>query len=343
MSQADNALITKIKSMHAHHLKSIDYEQLVKKRHIKDVYLYLKKHDAYADILKNVSEQTINRARLEGLIKRNQFNALIKIYKFIELNDKAFYKLSIIRMEHEVILAVIRGFISNDTYDVVEQIPTYLDRYSDIDFEALVNSTNLASMIHVLRKTRYHSMLEIYQNLNNDDIRYYEFEAIFENDYYKLAFETVNEYYRGSLKKQLENTFYARIEMENMIKVYRLKKYYNIASNDIKSIIVPSTLEIERKLDKIIAINDPDIIFESIIEKGDVTYIADSNQVYLEYYSDRLRHRVAKKLMYFSPHAPAVFLAYSLFSEIEFENLTHIIEGIRYQIPVTEIQSMLIY
>ena len=37
-------------------------------------------------------------------------------------------------MEHEVILAMIRSFISSDEYDVVSQIPYYFDRYSKIDF-----------------------------------------------------------------------------------------------------------------------------------------------------------------------------------------------------------------
>ena len=50
-----------------------------------------------------------------------------------------------------------------------------------------------------------------------------------------------------------------------------------------------------------------------------------------------------KKFMYFSTDVPKVFLAFITLSEIEIENLTNVIEGIRYQVEENEIKQMLIY
>lgn len=343
MAFVDNALITKIKTLHAHDLQAEDYSELLKKRTIFDVAVYLKKHDAYKDILTNVPEGSLNRSRLEGLIRRQKFNQTIKLVKFLTLKDKSFYSISLIHMEHEVILAMIRSFISSDEYDVVEQIPYYFDRYSKIDFVALTKTDNMAQLIKALEGTRYAKMLKNYGRLKNEELRYYEFESLFESDYYEYAFKQIKANYRGKLEKNLENAFKSRIEMENMIKVYRLKKFYGVEDEDIKAILIPSTRIIEKKLDEIIAIKDPGDILKAIVASGIGPYADDKDQIYLEYFNDHLRFHIAKKFMYYSSHAPAVFLAYTFFSELEVENLTHIIEGIRYQIDEQEIRQMLVF
>lgn len=343
MAFVDNALITKIKTIHAHDLSSEDYQELLKKRTISEVATFLKKHEAYKDILSNVPENSLNRSRLEGLIKRQKFNQTIKVVKFLTLKDKSFYSISLIHMEHEVILAMIRSFISSDEYDVVEQIPYYFDRYSKIDFVGLTKTTDMESLVQVLEGTRYYKILRPFARVKTENLRYYEFESLFESDYYEYAFKQIMANYRGKLRLSLENAFKARIEMENMIKVYRLKKFYGVEDQDIKAILIPSTRIVEKKLDEIIAIKNPADILKAIVDSGLGSFIDDKDQVYLEYFNDHLRFHIAKKFMYYSTAAPAVFLAYTFFNELEVENLTHIIEGIRYQIDEQEIRSMLVF
>ncbi|MEA5061418.1 MAG: V-type ATPase subunit [Erysipelotrichaceae bacterium] len=343
MAFSDNALIAKIKTLHARDLKEEDYQELLKKKTVYDVAVYLKKHDAYKDILANIPEATLTRSRIEGLIKRQRFNQTIKLVKFFTSKDKPFYMFDLIRMEHEVILAMIRSFISKDVYDVVAQIPFYFDHYSKIDFVSLTKARDMETLINVLQNTRYYKILKNYAKKKNDELRYYEFESIFENDYYDYAFKQIKANYKGQLKKTLDEAFKARIEMENMIKVYRLKKFYGIADSDIKAILIPSTRILENKIDEIIAIKDPNDIFKAIVESGVGPYLGSKDQVYLEYFTDHLRFNIARKFMYYSNSAPTIFLAYIFYGELEIENLTHIIEGIHYQMSEQEIRSMLVF
>lgn len=343
MSFVGNALVAKIRSMYSECLQSEDYNELLRSRSIYDVAVFLKKHPEYKDILATVSEASLNRSRLEGLIRRNRFNHMLKLMQFVTLKDDSFYRLCLIRMEHDTILAVIRGFISPDEYDVVEQIPYYLDRYSSMNFLALTKATDFKTLVAALEGTRYAKMLKPYSAIKNQDIRYYEFEALFETDYYQYAFAKIKENYRGKLRKDLEDAFKARIEMENMIKVYRLKKYYGVKNEEIKSILIPTSRVCEKKLDEIIAVKDPAEIYQKIVSIGIGTDVGDKGQVYLEYYGDHMRYLIARKFMYFSTQSPKVFQAYAFFSELEVQNLTHIIEGIRYQISEDEIRSMLVF
>ncbi len=345
MSFLGNALIAKIKNMYSQSLKPEDYQDLLRKRTIYDVAMFLKKHPAYKDILANVPEGSLNRGRLEGLIKRQRFNNMIKILKFVTLKDESFYRLSFVQMEHETILTIIRAIISHEDYDVVELIPYYFDKYSTLDFLAMTKATDIASLVAALDGTRYAKMLKPYANVKNEDIHYYEFEALFEADYYKYAFENIKRNYKGKLRTDLDDAFKTRIEIENMIKVYRLKKFYGVKSNDIKSILIPiPTSRIsEKKLDEIIAIKNPDDIFKKIVELGIGPYLTNKDQVYLEYFGDYMRFVLARKFIYFATDAAKVFQGYAFYSELETQNLTHIIEGIRYQISESEIRTMLVF
>lgn len=343
MAFVDKALVTKIKAMHADHIDEEGYQSLMKKKAIKDVALFLKEHKAYEDTLKNIPLDALNRARLEGLIKKHHFDEMIRLIKFIHLKDKSFYTISIVNMEHETLLAMLRRFISTEEYDVIEQIPVYFDRYSKMDVLKVTQASNLETLVEALKGTRYHKLFSPFAHVFNEDIRYYEFEALLENDFYKYAFNQIEKNYHGAFKRKLIEMYESRIEMENMIKVYRLKKFYGIENEDIKAILIPTNRMVEKKLDKIIAIENPKDIFKSIIKDHEETSSTGEDFVYLEYYRDLLKHKIAKDFMYFTVETPAIFLGYMFLSELEIANLTHIIEGIRYQVPENEIRHMLVY
>lgn len=338
-----NALITKIKTIHANDLKTDDYKELLKKRNISDVTAYLKKHPAYRDVLESIPEYAVNRSRLESLIRRQKFNHLMRVIKFLTMKEKSFYLLSLLHQEHEVLLAMIRSYISHEVYDVIADLPLYFDQYSKINFEAISKTSNMKELVEVLKDTKYQRMLKPFEKLGNDDLKYYEFESLFESDYYKYAFDQIKLHFKGNLKNELENVFKSRIEMENMIKVYRLKKFYKVSDEEIKMMLVPSNRISEQKLEMIIKIKDPNDIFKKIIELGQQQYIGDKDQIYLEYFGDHLRYHIANKLMYYASHPSKVFIGYMILSELEVTNLIHLIEGIRYQVPESEIRTMMVF
>src|SRR5690606_34973926 len=192
-----NALITKIKTIHANDLREADYKELLKKNSISDITSYLKKHPAYSEILQGIPESAVNRSRLESLIRRQKFDQMMRVIKFLTTNDKSFYQLSLVHQEHNVLLSMIRSYISNEVYDVVADLPVYFDRYSKIDFNEIAKTTNLKGLVEALEGTKYQKMLKPYENIKNQDLKYYEFESLFEADYYNYAFQHIATNYKG--------------------------------------------------------------------------------------------------------------------------------------------------
>ena len=69
----------------------------------------------------------------------------------------------------------------------------------------------------------------------------------------------------------------------------------------------------------------------------------DKEFAYIEYYADSIQYNIAKRYMRFSNSAPLVYMTYSILQRIEIDNLKHIVEGIRYNQPVSKIENTLIY
>ncbi|MDY0210181.1 MAG: V-type ATPase subunit [Acholeplasma sp.] len=344
MGFANNAIITKAKSIYGNFLKEEDYERIVKFRSIPDLVGFLKKHPNYQEALRDVSENSIHRGQLEALIKRNSFNQIERLTNQVFSKDEPFYRLSIVSQENELILSVLRTIISQEFEEMKGKIPYFFETHTKISVERLLKTTNFDELLDAVKQTPYFDILKKYYTKNPEMIRYLDIEHDLEAYYYDEAFLRIEKYYSGSLAKDLKSIFETRIELGNIIKVYRLKKFYQANAATIKSVLIKKHTRIsEKKMDQIIAIDNPDAILKFLSKTEFSRFKSDQDYVYVEYYAEKIRYDLAKKFMYFSTEVPKVFLAFITLSEIEIENLTNTIEGIRYQVDENEIKQMLIY
>lgn len=343
-SWSNNALISKAKSMYGQFLKPSDYDKLIKYHSVADLVGFLKKHPNYQDILKDVSEHAIHRGNLEALIKKNAFDKVLKLMKSVYSKDAEYYELNIVKQENEIILSVIRTFISDEIEDNKGRIPYFFDTHSDIDIKKILKVENFEALIEALKDTPYENILVPYYTKNKDNIRYMDIEHALESYYYDQAFMRIENNYSGKLKKDLEAIFQTRIELSNIIKIYRLKKFYQSDPLTIKSVLVRKHSRLtEKRIDEMIALKNADQILGYLAKSEYKVYKNDKDYVYIEYYAGQIRYDLAKKFMYFSTEVPKIYTAFITLAEIEIENITNIIEGIRYQVSEGEMKQMLIY
>ncbi len=138
--------------------------------------------------------------------------------------------------------------------------------------------------------------------------------------------------------------YQSKVEIENVIKIYRLKKFYNIPKEEIVEALITKNIRMSKnKLNELIDLTDPSEILK-VLSKSQFSEFKDKDDyVYIEYQAGKIKYNLAKRYMYFSNNPPVVYTVFLFLNDIERSNIFNIIEGVRYDIDTEDIKKMLIY
>jgi V/A-type H+-transporting ATPase subunit C len=343
-SKANNAIVTKAKSMFGKFLQPEDYNQMVKIQSIPELVKYLQRQPQFEDVLRDVQPNTIHRGHLEALIRKNRVGHIVRLVKMVHSKDKDFYMLDVVQQENQVLLFIIRMIINEDVSDIRGTVPFFYDIPTALDFSKLLNVKSFEDLMKAVEGTSYEKILKPFYTPNIDQIRYIDIEHALEVHYYDLVFSTIDKYYSGKLRDNLTKLAQLKIDLMNITKIYRLKKFYHADPITIRNVLVDEYSKMSnKKLDELSLIEDPDELINYIDKQHHFPVADKDDYVFIEYYTGKLRHEVARRLMYFSTDVPEIYTAFIFLSEFEVENLINIIEGIRYQVDEEEMKQMLIY
>ncbi|HOO43443.1 MAG TPA: V-type ATPase subunit [Bacillota bacterium] len=344
-SFAGNAIITKAKSLYGKRLRPEDYEELLKFNSVPEIVGYLKKHDKYSNTLQDVTEYSMHRGQLEDLIKKSYFDNLTRLVKFVSTSDKKFYELDMIRREIEIVLSSIRSIISGNIESSIRDLPMFFRQHASFDIEELSKSLSMKSLMSVLQGTRYYDLLLPFYTDDPSEIRFTDIEHSLYVKYHEIVLERINKFYKGKLHKQLMDIYQSKVEVENVIKIYRLKKFYHANEMEIMNTLITKDIRMsDSKLKELINLKDPDDILDVLSRSEYSVFKSDEDDyIYIEYLAGRIKYNLAKRYMYFSNYPPIVYAVYLFLNEIEQSNIFNIIEGVRYDIKQEDIKKMLIY
>lgn len=346
------ALVSKAKAMYGKRLKKEDYDELVRKNSVAEVAAYLKNETDYGSSLKDIYENKIHRGELEELIKDNVFQKTLKLLKFSQLTKNEFYRMNLIQREIDIILTVIRSIIpekfeefEEDRFDeIVKAIPIFLAEHLGFELSDIPNVKSFADVLKILTKTPYHDVLLPYLVDKGEKIDYTAVERDLQSYYYSYVFNVIERSFKGDRKKELLEIYKTQIELSNITKIYRFKKFFKVTDEEIRKSMIDNHSRLSKSyLDELISLPTAEDILKALEESKYHLYIDDKDYVFIEYYASEIRYNLANRFMHFSIDAPLVFTAYVIMLETEVQNLTNIIEGIRYETPKSEIEKMLIY
>ena len=341
---SNNAVITKAKAIFGHFLKPDDYERMLKLKSLPDLVSFLKKSPNYEMILSGVQEGSIHRGQLELMIKKNHFEQILRLIKMIHSSDLEFYLLNIVYQESELILSSLRTIISMEFEDNIGKLPIFFEVHTKIDVHKLLKVETFDDLLDAIKNSPYYQILKPYRTDNPEMIRYLDIEHELEVYYYEEAFRRIDKHYNGSLKKEIEGIFQTRIELANITKIYRLKKFYQATPQVIKDVLIKDHVRIsDKKWDDMIALSNPDQIVKYLSHSEYQKFVNEKDYVYIEYFAGKIRYDLARKYIYFASEVPKVFMSFVTLGQMEIENITNIIEGIHYQVDEAEIKAMLIY
>ena len=156
----------------------------------------------------------------------------------------------------------------------------------------------------------------------------------------KLLYSDIDKIKNKKDKTQLKELFNTLVDYNNYSRIIRLKKYYNMKNQTIRSHLLNYGSLTGSRLDKILRREDPDDIREALSQTsvGRKAAVFDKgSEMAVHGRFEKCRHE-----LYFSSNPEIILLAYYIISETELSNVVAVIEGVRYSMTPENILALLV-
>lgn len=343
MSTTSFAVLAKARSKYGKHLTERDYASILACQSVAEVMLYLKSHTHYASALAEVNERDVHRGRLEMLLRQDQFYEFDSLCRYDSSMSEGFSKYVVEKTEVEQIIRFLILLNSNSTEKFIFQFPAFFAKHTSLDINKLANARDYEEFLNALSGSAYYDILKIYKPDQKDMLPVSDME----NKLYAYVLgnmlELIKKKAKGTERQELLQMFHTINDYSIFSKILRLKKYYNLSPEVIRTNLLPEYCDLSPKIiDKMCAAESSAEVFKIMQSKGCGRLISKIGYTYASDISPRVQYRLAKKNIHFSNNPSVVMISYMFLAETELMNIICLIEGIRYQLDTKTIQSLLI-
>jgi len=337
-----SGLHSKVKGMSRGLLTEGDYIELLGKKSVTEIALYLESNTSYKAALKSVNETaSIHRGELEKIIQQSFEDDFIKIMKFEKGGNKEFLRIYILRYEIELLKVMLR-MLENDTLNTLERhINEYFLKSMTIDVDRLKTSHNISQFIENLKGSVYSKLLSPFI-VNKEHLNLFSIEMSLDIYYFKQVWKLKNKLLSPSDALIVKETFGSEVDLLNILWVIRCKKYFNTPKELIYSFIVPINHKLQKEQLKSLveAETFDDVLL--LIEKTRYKNVFNKDDLFLEQYYLSYVAKILYSKSRLEPFSIMSSLGYLHIKEIEIANIIKIIEGVRYSENMREIKGYVI-
>lgn len=331
---------SKIKAMRSNLFKYQDYFELSKLISVEDIAHKLENFPVYKKFVSQLDSQHLHRGNIESKLALSLMSDFERIYNFIpDYELKKYLGAFFLRNEIHFIKLILCMIC--DKRDIEYSLPELnflIGKKLRINVDKLKNSSSIEEFINNLRGTEFYNLLnELYSHSHN----LFELEMKLDLYYYMHLWKLQKKYLHGKNKLILSKIKGTEIDLINISWIYRMKKYYNFDSAILFSYLIPNKYKLTaEEISSLVAANTMSE-FEKIVYNTYYGSLFENKNVKIE----RVLYNCLSKIYYrFYVRAGAniSYVVYYIYlKEIEVNNITSIIEGIRYGLESQKILGYL--
>lgn len=337
-----NAILTKLRSMYGSSITSDEYLELLRKRSVGEIAAFLKSKPGYDRTLSSVNEGSIHRGRLEHLLHKSIFEKYERLYRYDTSPNRGFFGFVIKQFEIDEILRCMLYLGTENPEDFIAEIPTFMSKYASFDILSLASVKSYKQLIEVLEHTPYAKILAEHK-IEKDNVDYTACEISLRNYFYLAELEEIKKFYHGATEKNLTELIKTSIELQNISIIFRAKLYYKKTDEQIYDMLCQIKNKLSKdKMAQLFECEDEDSFLKVLFSSYYGKYLPKDSYVDIENFSRRIKYLKDKQFIRFSTSSPVALYAFVDLCNIELFNITNIIEGIRYKVPMADIQRLLI-
>lgn len=340
-SLSSNVVLAKARTMYGKRLTAADYNELLKSRTVGEVAGYLKNHTVYGKALAGIVESDVHRGQLESVLKQKLMEEYTSLCKYEVETDKYFSRYFIQCDEVRCILQTVlrlNGGVSDDPDDTV---PSYLYHYSSLNLKAFPQVRDFDGLLKLLAGSPNHKILEPYLPEDGQRIDYTGIENALYFFVYSDILDVIRRHFRGGTKKELLSIFEAYVDLNNYVRVSRLKLTYGADDETVRKSLLPAGSFSKSEMDALVNAKSEDDINAVLSQTRIGRQSLKIRHSYLDEIPSRINFVLCRHYMDYSTHPPVVLISYILLCQNEIGNIITIVEGVRYQLPPQEIRKLL--
>jgi len=338
-----HAMIAKVQGLFAKRLNDRNYRELLDKHSIAEIASYLKKETYFSDVLEGINEQAIHRGQLEFLVRQNTYDKMKRLLRYIDSDKHEYYQLIVYYYEINLVLFKIRTLGKEGSVNIEFNYMNIDAKHATFDYGELHDLKNYDDLLNLLKNTRYFPVLELLGQQTEDEVNYTEVEQQLNRLIFDHMLKEIAEEYSGKTRDKIQLMLSIRMELVNLSRLYRLKKYFQPTVEEIrKLIIVQPALISETMWERWITESDADDIYEMLKETKYQKYMKDEPFSFIEYHIQSILYRIAQKEIREGRISEVVYYQYMNFLNIEVDNIICVIEGVRYNHDPSKIATRIV-
>ena len=328
--------------MYGQRLTENDYHKLLACNNVPEILTYLKSNGRYGHLLGKLSERTIHRGELEMVLRRQLFDDYEALCRYELTVGGDFANYTVTKAEIAQIMHYLTMLSAGNPHEFYSILPKYFSKVSSVNFTAMAGAETYDEFLAVLRKSPYFKILEPFRPKKGERINL----PFIENALYRYLLEkiySIIERTDGDEQRALHDMFDTNIDLRNFTRIFRLKKYYKLPTDEIKKHLLPFGTLRPKQIDDLCNASDTKELFALMKQTSSGKFISKMEYTFILEIPRRALYEKSYHNMYFSGSPTVVLIAYYNLAEAEINNIINIIEGVRYKADTEKIRKLLIY
>lgn len=338
---AYSGITTKSKAKQGKLLQKEDYEELISLTSVRDFVLFIKSQEAYHSFFETINENIVHRGQIEKILKASLYQSFASLYRFANEQQRKQLKLISFHYEINILSECLKRVYSNDIEIDYKIYQYFLHGHINIPLEQLIEAKTVDAFIEALKGTPYEHVFD--PIINSKEYTLFDLLMHLNSYYYKTVWKRKKKILNKEQNESLTRCIGSKIDIQNIMLIYRCKKYYTVDSTKILSILIPVNFRLSKEETN--ELINATSISEFIVRLQKTRYKIPLEQLTQEDMERVYYQRIAKAYIdsrRMDPLSMSPIFCYLYMKERELDNLTTIIEGIRYGLSREKIQEFLI-
>lgn len=335
-------ILAKARAMYGNSLKKKQYMELMNCHSVSEVTSYLKNNTSYASVLADMNESTIHRGHLEQLVRRKLYDDIASLGRYDLSTNKKLTGYLIKQAEIEQIISCLRFMNAGNASEFFFSMPLFFTSRTKLNVGKMSHCKTYEELLGLMKGTDYYEVMKKFPPADGGQIRLTEIETAL----FAQLTETADEWIRhsgGSVRREMEDIFGVQVDVQNVTRILRLKKFFGADPETIKKNLLPFKHAIpDKTMEAMINAPTAEDVMKLFWDTAVGRSVPENQRSFLHDLDDRTSYFNARRHIHYSIHPEIVMLSYLVLTEIEVDDIINIIEGVRYGMEPDEIKPMLV-